>query len=476
MQTNRVLSLKVRQTPQDRGTVAGPNVATFLRIQAAVVSHERFVESATAFAAELATEFNLERASIGLVDGDSVNVVALSHRGDADENAGRLRSLADAMREAIEQAATITYPPPSGAQPRITLAHAELERRRSATYCTIPLAVSGQVFGALTLERGREDGLTAGEIAACEHVACLIGPVLRLHHASECPWHKRLAQAAGGAWTRAMAPGRWIAKTCCLAIAAAAVFALWVPVDYWVGATARIEGSVQRALVAPVDGFIGTVAVRPGDMVKAGQVLIELAEKDLQLERRKWESELAQHENARHAAFARADRAQYVVNEAKAEGARAQLALIEQQIDRARIRAPFDGVVIKGDLTQSLGAPVQRGEMLLTVAPANEFRLIVEVDERDVPDVRPGAAGALALAALPQNARAFKVARITPVATARDGRNFFEVEGTLAGLPASVQPGLQGVAKIQSDPRSLVWIFTHRFTDWARLTLWSWRI
>src|SRR5262249_3390387 len=182
------------------------------------------------------------------------------------------------------------------------------------------------------------------------------------------------------------------------------------------------------------------------------------------------------HENAQHAAFARADRAQYVVNEAKAEGARAQLALIEQQLDRARIRAPFDGVVIKGDLTQSLGAPVQRGETLLTVAPANEFRLIVEVDERDIPDVHPGAAGALALAALPQNARDFKVARITPVATARDGHNFFEVEGALAGLPASVQPGLQGVAKIQSDPRSLAWIWTHRLVDWLRLTPWSWRI
>jgi hypothetical protein len=32
--------------------------------------------------------------------------------------------------------------------------------------------------------------------------------------------------------------------------------------------------------------------------VKAGQVLAELAEQDLQLERSKWASELAQHENA----------------------------------------------------------------------------------------------------------------------------------------------------------------------------------
>ena len=81
--------------------------------------------------------------------------------------------------------------------------------------------------------------------------------------------------------------------------------------------------------------------------------------------------------------------------------------------------------------------------------------MIVEVDERDIPDVKLGAAGVLALAALPENARGFRVSRITPVSTARDGRNFFEVEGTLSGLPASVQPGFQGVGRIQSEPRTL---------------------
>ena len=81
-----------------------------------------------------------------------------------------------------------------------------------------------------------------------------------------------------------------------------------------------------------------------------------------------------------------------------------------------------------------------------------------------------------ALAALPDSAIPFRVSRITPIATARDGRNFFEVEGALEGLPASAQPGLQGIAKIQSGRRSLAWIWTHRFTDWMRLKLWSWRI
>ncbi|HYC46135.1 MAG TPA: efflux RND transporter periplasmic adaptor subunit [Burkholderiales bacterium] len=455
---------------------AASATAILLHVQSAVLSHERFEAAAAALTNELAAAFSLERACIGLLDGDEVRVVAISHSGEADAQAASVRAVADAMHEAMEQAATVTYPPRRGAQPRVTLAHMDLDRQRGGAYCTIPLVAAGRVFGALTLQRPRENELTADEIAACEHVACLVGPILRLHHAAERPWQERLRAAARETWAGIAGSGHWFAKASVVTLIAAAALLMFLPVDYWVGATARVEGSIQRVLVAPVDGFIGNVAVRPGDKVVAGQLLLELADQDLMLERRKWQSELAQHENARHAALARGERAQFAVNQAKAEGARAQLALVEQQLNRARLSAPFDGVVIKGDLSQSIGAPVQRGQVLLTVAPANEYRLIVEVDERDIADVQIGAEGALALAALPQNARSFRVTRITPVATARDGRNFFEVEGALAGLPASVQPGLQGVAKIRSTRRSLGWIWTHRFTDWLRLTLWAWRL
>ena len=162
-----------------------------------------------------------------------------------------------------------------------------------------------------------------------------------------------------------------------------------------------------------------------------------------------------------------------MVNFGKADAARAQLELVEQQIARSRIRAPFDGVVIKGDLSQSLGAPVQRGDVLLTVAPANAFRIIVEVDERDIGDVRLGQQGTLALAALPHATQGFRVVRVTPVASAKDGRNFYEVEGQLQTSAEALRPGLQGVAKIAAGQQSLGWIWTHRVADWARLALWS---
>ena len=42
--------------------------------------------------------------------------------------------------------------------------------------------------------------------------------------------------------------------------------------------------------------------------------------------------------------------------------------------------APFDGVLISGDLGPAIGLPVQRGQALMTVAPAQGWRIVAEVD------------------------------------------------------------------------------------------------
>jgi len=244
-------------------------------------------------------------------------------------------------------------------------------------------------------------------------------------------------------------------------------------VPWRVSAPARLEGAVQRAIVAATDGFLQQANVRPGDRVQAGQVLAELSSQDLELERRRRESELRQHENAYRAAQSRADRAQMVTLYAKASEAQALLSLVEAQLARARIEAPFDGIVIKGDLSQHLGAPVQRGEVLMVLAPNDSFRLILEVDEADVAAMRPGQRGELALAAQPDRTLAFVTRRIVPVASAADGRNFFEVEAALEQTPPQLRPGLSGVGKVEAGWRPLAWILGHRALDWLRLAWWK---
>jgi multidrug efflux pump subunit AcrA (membrane-fusion protein) len=443
-----------------------------LQLQAAVLSQSRFEEAAAAFASSLATMLGIERVCVGFLRRSHAQVVALSHGAALDAQQQENREIAAAMDEAIDQGATIAFPAPEG-PPKITLAHAALARRRGGAVCSIPIVTLGSITGVVTLESAGEP-FDPATISFCEHAVSLVGPVLALKAENEQSGVARARRALRRQWERLTGPGELPLKLGAGALVLALLAVTLVPVPYHVSAPARLEGSVQRAIVAASDGFISQVSVRPGDAVQAGRVLAELAQHDLQLERSKWSSELAQQANAYGAALARADRSQLMISQAKMAEIRAQLDLVEKQLERTQIKAPFDGVVLSGDLTQSLGAPVQRGTVLMVIAPRDRYRLIVEVDEREIDDVKPGAAGRIALAAMPGAALPFRAARVAPLAVTREGRHFFEVEGELEETNAALRPGLQGIARIRAEDRTPLWIALSGVSNALKLRLWSW--
>jgi hypothetical protein len=446
-----------------------------LLLLASLLSQERFSGAANAFTSELAALMGVAEVAIGFDDDGGATVAAISGRADFQGESELVQSFAAAMDEALIQRSTVTFPPADGSA-QITLAHADLVRSHGQSAFTVPMANDGRIFGTVTLLRTGTEPLTLEEIARCENLVCLGGPILELKRNAELSWYQRSGRCMMDGIKALFGPGNWRLKGIVAASTAVLASLTLIPTSYHVNAPAQLEGAVQASLVAPVDGFLRHANVRPGDRVSANQVLAELSQEELLLERRKWESAHAQHENAAPAALARADRGQFIINQAKADEARAEMDMIDAMLVRSRIVAPFDGILIEGDLTQSLGAPVRRGEVLMVVAPAGEFRLIVEVDERDIAVLSAGQNGELALGALTDRTFDFVVERITPVANARDGRNYFEVVARLEGDHASLQPGLRGVARIRAGERTLAWIWTHGAIDWLSVKLWSWGV
>jgi hypothetical protein len=80
----------------------------------------------------------------------------------------------------------------------------------------------------------------------------------------------------------------------------------------------------------------------------------------------------------------------------------------------------------------------------------------------------------LLLTAWPSDVLDFTVTQIVPVSVARDGRNYFSVEGTLDRVPERLRPGMEGVGKIIIGKRRLGWIWSRQGFDWLRLRLWAW--
>lgn len=454
---------------------ANERLRKVLEMVTSAVEQGRFKEAAMAFVTRLATGLECDRVSVGFLDGKHVRVSALSHSAAFGKQMNLVAAIGLAMEEAIDQQAMIVYPPSPDDVPLVVRAHGELVRQHgSGTICTIPLGRDGKFFGVLMLERPGGRGFDQGTMELCETVAGLVGPILEVKRQEERLPVARTAESLKAQLLKLFGPGHLALKAVTVVVALLVLFFTVAKGDYRVTAPTALEGEVQRVVGAPFNGYIREATARAGDIVRRGQMLCLLDTRDLTLERLKWFTQREQFLKEYREAMAKHDRAQTSITKAKADQAEAQLALVEEQLARAKVIAPFDGIVTKGDLSQSLGAPVERGQVLFEVAPLDAYRVIVEVDERDIDEVSVGQRGELRFPSMPGEIFGLTLVKITPVTTAKEGRNYFRLEASLDGTNLRLRPGMEGVAKVTAGRHRLICIWTHEVVDWVRLQAWRW--
>ena len=136
--------------------------------------------------------------------------------------------------------------------------------------------------------------------------------------------------------------------------------------------------------------------------------------------------------------------------------------------------APVDGIVIKGDLTQSLGAPVELGDTLLEIAPSSGYKVYLLIPESDIHHVEIGQTGRLTLRSNPGNNIPIIVTNIHPVAVGQNGINHFRIEANFNLDGESIRPGQTGIAKLTGGDTNLLWSLSNRLVTWVRLRIWEW--
>ena len=466
--------------PLPDATGSGGPATSPLDLFAHVLAAGSSEAAAHRLAAALVTLFDLQRASVGRHDGGRTGLWASSDAALRRGGGELLALVIGAMDEAIEQARCVSAAaggPPSPADlPDGAVCHEQrlLARFAQSAVASLPMGTQGEVFGAVCIERAGVPGFSTAELDRLDELLTLAGPVLHLKAGAEQPWHARAWQQLQGRWDDLRRPERRGHRRLIGAAALVLGVVATVPLELQVGGRARVEGVEQRVLVAPVDGFVKIAHVRPGDRVAAGAALLDLFDRDLQLEHDRLSSQLTQHENSYAAAMAKSDRVAAATGAAKLEEAQAQLALVDEQLARGRITAPFAGLVIQGDLTQSSGAPVRQGDALLTLARTEQFRVIIDVDEIDIARVQPGQDGQLTLSSLPWDRQALVIERVSPQAKAIDGRNVFEVQARLTELPDGLRPGLQGRADLVVGRMPLLWAWSRHALARIRVAYWAW--
>jgi HlyD family secretion protein len=214
----------------------------------------------------------------------------------------------------------------------------------------------------------------------------------------------------------------------------------------------------RRAKLSPaIGGQIAELPIREGDTVKAGQLLLELWNKDLvaqaKLVQREAEAAkaharaaglkadvaereanrvlklrktgaLSEEKTDRAVTEAKALRADYEAAKASAFMSEARVAVAQANLARTRLIAPFDGVIaeINGELNEYLtpsppGIPTPPAVDLIDNAC---FYVTAPIDEVDAPEIAPGMRARVSLDAFGDRRFEGKVRRIAPYVLDRE--------------------------------------------------------
>ncbi len=249
-----------------------------------------------------------------------------------------------------------------------------------------------------------------------------------------------------------------------------------VQINEELSVSAELLPQQRQQVSALMDGYLRDAGAKEGDRVVAGQMLAELDSSDLTLERLQRFSRFSRLQSEYLQAVALGSQTDMAVMQARLNEAKAELELVDQQLERLKVRAPIDALVISGDLSQRLGDPVRSGDELFVLATLDDFTVELKVPEYRLADVRVGDRGELFLNARSGATYAFEVVALKPQLVAEGGGSFLLAEAQLRGLGVAdqFQPGMVGVARLDIGKASALAVWTRQLSHVVDRWLWRW--
>jgi hypothetical protein len=460
-----------------------------LQFAGAVSTAEGFESSAMNLCNELATRSGATRVALGWVKGKNIKVKALSHTEKFDKKQELVIALEKVMEECLDQEEPVRFDPEGNSSQNVTRSAREHSLKQGGNVVmSIPLRRRDEIVGVLALEfppRVAVDGQAETGLAVA---AELLAPQLFDRYENDRNIFVKTGHSIHKAAKLAIGPKHMGVKLIIAAVLAVGTFVALYKPTYRVRSSFVLNAKEHRSICPPYDGSIEKVFFKPGDSVKKGQILAQMRTTERQMDLEKAQQEMnTNYREGQKAKFESPPKmGEYRIAMAKMEAAKRQVELLEYQISQANLVAPFDGVLLKGDLYDRQGAPAKLGDVLFEIAQSEEGhpeRIAVEaeiqVSERDIQEVRKFAFntgrpmdGELSTTSFPDKDHKFRITRIVPLGVPKEGENVFQVYAELSETPEWMHPGLAGEARVEIEKRRLVWIWTHRLTDWLRLKLW----
>lgn len=241
---------------------------------------------------------------------------------------------------------------------------------------------------------------------------------------------------------------------------------LWIPLPYWPQRSCLLEPANKHFVASPLNGIVKALLVRPGDKVQKGSVLATLDDEHLRWDLATAQAELESASKRRDSALVARSAGELRLAQLDQEKQNVVITAIQKQLQDLDLRSPVDGIIVQGNIDESNGLPVARGETLFEIASLDRMRLEIQLSTRDLANIHVGNPVTLRVDADQSQTWTAQITRIAPRASVIDSQVVFIANAEIENPDRALRPGMNGRVSISAGSKSIGWLLFSRPYEW----------
>jgi RND family efflux transporter MFP subunit len=255
---------------------------------------------------------------------------------------------------------------------------------------------------------------------------------------------------------------------------AAGLFLIFCPLPMRVSGDATVSSARTVQVQAGIDGVLKSVAIHEGEHVQQGAVLAELEDWNYRADLADAESKYGEAMAAMNHALAENDGTLAGTERVKADYFKAELGRAREKLDRATIRAPFDGIVTTPQVQNSVGRRLMHGDVLTEIIETSHVTVDIAIPEDNATLLHGGETASVKLESFPLQTFRGEVTVVSPQSQVESDQRFFIARVNVANDDGTMRPGMQGHGKISVGWHPAGFVLFRGSALWIWGKLWSW--
>jgi len=256
--------------------------------------------------------------------------------------------------------------------------------------------------------------------------------------------------------------------------AATVVFLAVFPLPMRLDGDATVAPASTAQVQPEIAGVVRRVLVTEGQHVTKGTTIAEMEDWDLKAALGAAEAKRANAVAQMSQALATGDSTTAGVKRADADYWTAEAQRAQQRVDRAKLRAPIDGIVATPHIENFTGRHLDVGDPFAEIIDTNRAVVDIGISEDEASLLQEGVKGWVKLEALPTQTFRGKVNVVSPMSTTEGDHRVYFARVEVQNPDGTVRSGMQGRGKVEAGWHPAGYVLFRKPFMWLWGKLWSW--